>query len=380
MKKILVFTSDGAGGHTATTNALKATFSDLYEVQPVNIFKDVISPLDIIKTLSFGKQHGEKFYEQFMAKKYFRFLNALHYVGKWYFRRRKSTISNLIENSLLTHNPDLVISVIPLVDGAIIDACQKLNLPFLLLPTDLDSSNYIHDINAPNHKKFHVALPFDDDEIRGILKPACIPEPHVSVTGFPIRADFFEQKDKMAIKKTYSIDQDKPVIFLLMGSVGSDALYSFSQQLATLTFPVHIVICVGRYKEMKEKLYTIDFPAHISITIIEFIQKISDLMSVADLLITKAGPVSMSEAMYMNLPMLVDVTCSTLAWEKFNYEFIRKRQFGDIIERVEDIPRLVTQILQNKNRLNTMKQNLMNFDKKHGGNEVKKIVTSMLEI
>lgn len=377
MKKVLIFTAEGAGGHMATTRALTAAFDGKYHVQAVNIF-NTISKFDFIRTITFGRKTGEQFYEHNMLKKRFAFLNALHAIGKWYFRNCKKITALTVQRCLQENKPDLVISVVPLLDGAILHAAEKMDIPFLLLPTDLDCTNYIHDIKKPGYEKFYVTLPFEDTHLRLKLAPAKIAHEKVEVTGFPIRPDFFESKDIPALKKLYEIPEGKPVIFLFMGSVGSEALYTFTQQLSKLTQSVHLLICVGRYAAMKNKIKTIALPAHITMTIVEFTPRISDLMAISDLMITKAGPVSMSEAMYMNLPMLVDVTASSLAWERLNYEFITKHGFGQVITRVDDVGKLTADLLLNPDKLAGMRKTLENFPKKHGCSEVERVVEKML--
>src|SRR5581483_11753355 len=109
MKKIIIFTSDGAGGHTATTNALSATLKDTYIIQPVNIFRDVLGGVDFIKTITFGKTNGELFYEKCLTKKYYTFLNTLHAVGKWYFRQVQWSMSKTLQKFLQAEKPNMVI-------------------------------------------------------------------------------------------------------------------------------------------------------------------------------------------------------------------------------------------------------------------------------
>lgn len=377
MKKILIFTAEGAGGHMATTRALGSAFDGKYHVQAINIF-NTISKFDFIRTVTFGRTTGEQFYEHNMLKKRFAFLNALHYLGKWYFRQCKKITSVTVQRCLAEHKPDLIISVVPLLDGAILHAAEKMNIPFLLIPTDLDCTNYIHDIQKPGYGKFFMTLPFEDTDLRLKLAPAKIAPTQIGVAGFPIRPDFFEPKDIAALKTFYVIPHSKPVIFLFMGSVGSDALYTFTQQLSQLKQPVHLLICVGRYAAMKDKINTIPLPAHITTTIVEFTPRISDLMAMSDLMITKAGPVSMSEAMYMNLPMLVDVTASSLAWERLNYEFITKHGFGQIITKISDVNRFTNELLQTPEKLAGMRSTLEQYPKKHGCSEVERMVARML--
>ena len=163
-----------------------------------------------------------------------------------------------------------------------------------------------------------------------------------------------------------------------MGSVGSDSLFTFAQELAKVTEPMHLIIACGRYQAIQEKVKTIIFPKHISVTTLGFVEKISDLMAVSDLLITKAGPVSMSEAMYMHLPVLVDVTSDTLNWEKLNYMFIQNRRFGDTITTLAHLSDKINNLLANPTILAQMKNNLLSFDKKVGTAEVQNLIKSMI--
>lgn len=361
----------------ATTRALTAALGHEYIIESVNIFK-TISNFDFIRTISFGRKTGEQFYEHHMLKKRFTFLNVLHTLGKWYFKRCQPITARTVQKCLQHHKPDLVISVVPLLDGAILRATERMNIPFLLIPTDLDVTNYIHDIRMPRYEKFYMTLPFDDQLLRAKLVPAKIAENKIKVAGFPIRPDFFEPKDVDTLKAHYKVPLNKPVIFLFMGSVGSEALYTFSQELAQLSEPVHLLIGVGRYAAMKEKIQTIPFPPHITYSVVEFTPRISDLMAIADLMITKAGPVSMSEAMYMNVPMLVDVTASSLAWERMNYEFIEKHGFGRIITNINEVKKFTAELMQKKEKIAQMRQKLQNYPKLHGCNQVASIITQIL--
>src|SRR5262249_25768780 len=153
----------------------------------------------------------------------------------------------------------------------------------------------------------------------------------------PLRPEFFTAKDINGIKKEFNIQPNKPVILMLMGAVGSQALFTFAQEILKISFPCHVIICVGKAHEMIDKIKQLNFPSHISYTVVGFTQKMADLMAVADLFITKSGTVSVCEAIYSNLPLLVDATTGVLAWEQFNHQFIKKHGFGDIISKPDDI-------------------------------------------
>ncbi len=65
-------------------------------------------------------------------------------IGSWYYNFFKSSVEPLLEKYLTQHQPDLIISVIPLINNLVLKVAQKLNIPFLLIPTDLDR-NYCYE-------------------------------------------------------------------------------------------------------------------------------------------------------------------------------------------------------------------------------------------
>src|SRR5207237_3814499 len=105
-------------------------------------------------------------------------------------------------------------------------------------------------------------------------------------------------------------------------------LYTFVRELAQIKEPVHLLICIARQEQLRHKIMALKLAPHITMTIIGFTDRISDLMAIADILITKSGSVSVNEALYMNLPMILDATSHLLSWEKYNHTFIEQHQLG----------------------------------------------------
>ena len=83
-------------------------------------------------------------------------------------------------------------------------------------------------------------------------------------------------------------------------------------------------------------------------SIVGFTERISDYMAVSDILITKSGTLSVCEAIYMNLPMLLDATSTILPWEQFNHTFIKQHNFGESITDYAMIEPMISALLQIK--------------------------------
>lgn len=378
MSKILIFSSSGGGGHTAVANALSQYLKGSYTVVINNVFSQAIGTIDPVPMVTLGRFSGEDFYNYCMRRKWYKFINAYYKMGASYFSWRKKHVRALLRNYILEQKPDFIISVIVIVNDDILTVAQELGIPFLLVPTDLDITTFLQNIKLPTYPKFNVALGFEDHEARIRLAQAQIPVEKTVVTGFTIRPDFFEIKDKEAIKKEFSIPENNPVVLLLLGAVGLESLYDFTQHLSKIDTPAHIIICTGKQEDIRKKIDHMKLPSHLSKTTIGFTQRISDLMSIADLFITKSGSVSVCEALYMNLPMLLDATTHLLTWEKANHRFIERYNVGVILKDVNSLAPLVSDLLRHPEQLALYRKNLENLEKKHGGNEIKKLIATMM--
>lgn len=379
MNKVLIFSSSGGGGHTAVANALKEYLSDTYTVSINNIFSQSLGGIDPIEKATFGHRTGEDFYNYCMKHKWYKFLNIYYKMGATYFGWRKKQVRELLRNYILQQKPTFIISVIVIVNDDLLSVAQELNIPFLLVPTDLDITTFLARIHAPDYSKFKVALPFEDHEARIRLAQAQIPLEKTKVTGFTIRPDFFEEKNKSKIKANFSIPEGKPVVLLLLGAVGLESLYTFTKELSKIDTPAHIIICTGKQEDLRKKIDLLDFPIHLSKTTVGFTDRISDLMAIADLFITKSGSVSVCEAFYMNLPLILDATTSLLTWEKANHRFIERHEIGISLKELRLLAPLVSSLLRNPEQLNFYRKNLIALEKKHGGNEIKALIKVMLQ-
>lgn len=377
-KKIIIFTSGGGQGHISATKALQSFLGNEFEIRPVYIFNEVFKSIEPCTLLSFGKITGEDVYNYFLRRRWYKFLNFMYDLGNFYFKLQTKAMRRIAKEYLAKQKPDLVISVIPIVNGIILDAAQANNIPMLLIPTDLDVRTFVRGIHNPTHRKFILTLGFDDPLIRATAEFAKIPENQIAITGLPVRKDFFEIKDKDAIKKEYNIPEGKPVIVLMMGGQGNSSIQIFAQQLATLTFPAHVIICIGKDTEIKESLAAIPFNPQVTTTIIGFTDRISDLLAIADLLITKSGSVSFCEGINMNVPMILDATATLLYWERLNHTLLKKHDWGICLKKASHLNAAVTKILGNQNYHHAIKERLKKYPKKRLDQEIKPIIDKLI--
>lgn len=73
MKKVIIFTSSGGGGHISATQALKEYLGDAYDVHDAYIFRDVLMSLDFVRILTLGRWSNEEFFNFLISKKKYGF-------------------------------------------------------------------------------------------------------------------------------------------------------------------------------------------------------------------------------------------------------------------------------------------------------------------
>lgn len=384
IKKIIIFKSDGGGGHTSATNALMSYLKDKYEIKVVNLFK-ILGPIDPVKKLTFSKYYCEDFYNYSLKKGWTSLLNT---VTPWAANRAlvlNKEIENIIEENIKQENADLFISVIPLLNSSLSNLSQKYNIPFLIVTTDLDSTNYTNGLSNKN-KKMYYCIPFEDKEIRKRIKDLNFAPEQIKVMGFPVRPEFLDKSDRdlsnhdllLEAKKKWTIPCDKPIVMILMGAAGSLETYKYFRAICKQSLPLHVIICLGRNENLKHKISRLAVPPHITFTTVGFTDKISDLMLLSDLLITKPGPTTLCEALYLNLPVILDGIYETLYWEKFNKDFVSKYRLGCVVANYNDLGKILKKFLC-KDYKSVIKRRIKHFKKENFGKNIVKFVHTLLE-
>lgn len=366
-KRVLIISSIGGGAHTAASLAIKQYLADDYLVASVNIFSDIIRPIDPFRLFS-PHYSSEHFYNDLLSRQSIFLVETFAFLGRTSFRWLSGTLDELLEQYVEENKPDIIISVIGFINGSIYRVAKKMDIPFAIIPVDLDVRNYCNDLYAPDYKKFIFGLNFKDDAIREHTKRIKISEEQTRYLGFPLRPEFLKKGHNLAqIKDEFKIPQDKKVVMILMGSAGSGATLRYAKTLAQapqhkLPVPVHLILCLGRNERLRAAIEELAFPPHVTVSIIGFTDRIADLMCASDILITKAGPASICEAICIGVPMIIDRTQPILWWEQMNIDFVKDHKFGDELRRIRKLPKMLTRYLEHEDELAQMRERMQQFE------------------
>ncbi len=375
-KRIVVFSSRGGGGHTAVSKGLKAYLEKDYNITIVNIFDEVLRSVDTLGSLTWGKINGEDFYNFCLRCRWTNLVGTFATTGAGYLNWRQSTVEKLVLEYFADTKPDLIVSVIPFVNAALLAVAEKLSVPFLVLTNDLDTTNYVNGIAHPTYQKFRYTLAFDDPGLKEKIKQAQIPDNKIVVTGFPLRPAFFAQPDVKALKKEFKVPKNRPVVMVFMGGAGSLTIYRYVRTLARMKMPLHMIVVLGRNEQLKRNISKILLPPGVTMTLLGFTDRIADLMAMSDILITKPGPGSVCEAVESNLPMILDQTHGTIWWELMNVEFVIKNGFGVSLTQFADVPVILKRYLDGEALV--IKEKMKQFKRECFKDRIKPLIEELL--
>ena len=250
----------------------------------------------------------------------------------------------LIHNGLLrlitTVQPDVIVSIHPMLNHVTIEALHDLGLriPFITVVTDLVS---IHSTwFAPGASSYIVPT----EQARQIYLKRGLDPDRVHVLGMPIDPKFtLPVASKEELHRKFELKPGLPVVLLVGGGEGSGGLLASVRAISQARLPVQLLIITGRNKRLYVHLQRVRSHLHVPAKVFGFVQNMPEMMHASDVIITKAGPGTICEALACNLPIILNSYVP--GQEEGNVDFVLSNGVGilaqDSIELVDALRRLV---------------------------------------
>ncbi len=163
-------------------------------------------------------------------------------------------------------------------------------------------------------------------------------------TGIPIAAKFLSAPDARAVRQRYGLRDDQPVLLVLGGGFGMGPVAEILRELDRVPSFFQTLVVAGRNEELRRELATHNrqHPTHV----LGFATNMHELMTVADLIITKPGGLTTSEALALGRPLFI--LNPIPGQEAANSDFLLERGAAAKVNRVEDLPFRIEQLLGSK--------------------------------
>ncbi len=163
-------------------------------------------------------------------------------------------------------------------------------LPQVTVTTDFDTHRLW--VNQPCERYFTAT-----DEGALYLHHWGVPRRDIFATGIPVHPVFSAPKDRSACRAKHGLSDDRAVIVQLSGGFGVGPIEKLFQALLQIERPIQLVTITGRNEALKEELGRITPPERHRVKVLGFTREIDELMSAADLVVTKPGGLTTSEVL-----------------------------------------------------------------------------------
>jgi UDP-N-acetylglucosamine:LPS N-acetylglucosamine transferase len=137
------------------------------------------------------------------------------------------------------------------------------------------------------------------------------------------------------------LDPSAPLGLVLFGGQGSAVMREIARQLSAKR---QLLLICGHNQKLAAKLRSL--PHHAPMFVEGFTKEIPRYMQLADYFIGKPGPGSLSEAVAMHLPVIVERNAWTLPQERYNAEWVREQGIGIVLPNFRGIARAVEELLE----------------------------------
>src|SRR5205823_6687762 len=167
---------------------------------------------------------------------------------------------------------------------------------------------------------------------------------NVVVTGIPIAAKFSNCPDPRAARRKCGLRDDLPVLLVLGGGFGMGPVERILTALERIEGDCQILVVAGRNEKLRRDLACKDFrhPTRV----LGFVTNMHELMAVADLIVTKPGGLTSSEALAMGKPLFIFDPIP--GQEAANSDFLLERGAAAKVNRTEDLPFRLEQLIGSK--------------------------------
>ena len=376
MKKILIFYAAYGGGHFSAAKSIKKYLDDNFEVTT-----EIIDCIEYINKV-LNKLTTSAYKE--MAK------NFPSLWGKVYSNSQKGVLGNVstrtnkimaikLKNLIIEKNPDIIISTHPFSSQMVsyLKKKGKISTKLVTILTDFAP----HDQWLIGHE-YTDCFCVSNDNMQNYLIKYGVNSSKVHVTGIPLSDKFFQKFNEDEIYTEFNLDKNKPVILFFGGGefgLGEKRTVQILESLINNLTTCQIISISGKNKKMNNAFHMLvnKLDCTDRVKILEYTNKVPELMSISKLVVTKPGGLTTSESLASELPMLIINPIP--GQEEENAEFLVAHNVGIWIKKSDDPNNVIQDLFKDKNKILEMKKNTSLLSKKNSTKDICNIIMNLLQ-
>lgn len=345
--KILIISSDTGGGHRSAAAAIVAGVqkfldSESYAIRVVRAVEESHHLADkLVRLYNWilrNRQHWMKYY--------YWFINRIRPDTREFFHKRcVGYVRGLFERWC----PHIVVSVHPLTQHIFGRVLKDLNLadrvPLVSVVTD-PCYGFWKGWACDAVTLYLVA---SEEARRQLIDYGVAPE-RIKISGMPVHPKFAYPGEEaaQAARRALGLDPEKFTVFVNAGWIGGGNIPQIFRELVRGELDVQAIFLAGKNEDLRAVAETIAQDAPFPIKVIGYSDEIEQLMSAANVMISKLGGLTTFEALACRVPIIADVITDPMPQEAGTARLIAQRGAGVMLKHSSDVVAVVRRMVEDE--------------------------------
>jgi UDP-N-acetylglucosamine:LPS N-acetylglucosamine transferase len=335
---------DAGGGHRAAATALQMAIEKQqrpWEVRLTNL-QELLDALDIAK--KYAGIRIQDIYNTMLRRGWTlgspQLLRVLQFTIAMYHR---PTV-RLLEAHWRESEPDMVISFVPHFNRALGESFGHVfpGRPFVTVLTDI--ADYPPHFWIERQQQYFIC---GSDRAVEQARSMGHSDDHIfRASGMILHPRFYDApvENRVAARERLGLRPDLPTGLVLFGGHGSNVMLEIAERLDQSPLDLQLIFVCGKNEKLANALRA--RKSRVPCFVEGFTTRVNEYMQLADFFIGKPGPGSVSEALAMQLPVIVECNAWTLPQERYNADWIVEKEVGLVLHSFDRIATAVAQLIE----------------------------------
>ncbi len=179
------------------------------------------------------------------------------------------------------------------------------------------------------------------------------------------------------LKPALGLDPKRPVVLVMGGGMGPVPLDKVVASLEHCNVPMQIMAITGHDRLLRDRLESLRGRLAVDLHLFGWTDNVPELMAVSDVLITKPGGLTTSEALSAGLPMIL--THPIPGPEERHVRYLCQNGVALHAEFMPDIPRLVSRLLSSPEELREIRHRATEWSRPDAAHAIAQVAIALLD-
>ena len=393
IKKVIIMSASTGGGHNRAARAIKEELESR-TIDNMSIECEIVDSLKLVnntmdKVISRGYEKSALYTPKAYGSVYRFSETTIASKNEFKTNPLTSLMARKFKHLLNESTPDLIIGTHP--------------FPMIALST-LKKNNNIHSLSRSEsfYKSTKVDIPpmisvltdytthstwiqneidyyiVGHEYVKELLVYEGVDSEKVKAFGIPVEKSFLSHRDRETVLTELGLSPEKLTVLLMGGSFGAGNIKETLEDLIAIDRDFQILVITGRNEHLKDKLSKmLDSTIHNkNICLLGYTNKMNDILASIDVLISKPGGLTTTEALLNDVPMIVPYFIP--GQEEENLDFLTNCGAALRTTKKYSLPVLLKVLIDDPSRLDNLRKNIKSIRKFDSAVNISNLVVDIL--